>query len=92
MSVKEIRKLIEKLEDAVDDAETDLNIAMGERDDYEFQLAEKTEDLALMEEELRFLCKLIFDSRVVMPQSGHYTDINPYVSPLDPFRGEYKWE
>ena len=61
MSVKEIRKLIEKLEDALDDAETDLNITMDERDDYELQLAEKTEELALMEEELRFLCKLIYD-------------------------------
>ena len=39
MSVKEIRKLIEKLEDALDDAETDLNITMDERDDYELQLA-----------------------------------------------------
>lgn len=92
MSVKEIRKLIEKLEDALDDGETDLNITMDERDDYILQLAEKTEELALMEEELRFLCKLIYDSRMVMPQNGHFTDINPYVSPLDPFRGEYKWE
>ena len=73
MSVKEIRKLIEKLEDALDDAETDLNITMDERDDYELQLAEKTEELALMEEELRFLCKLVYDSRMVMPQNGHFT-------------------
>ena len=89
MSMKQIRKLIEKLEDALDDAENDLDIAVGGRDDYEFKLAEKTEELELMEDELRLLCKLIYDSDVVMPRDGHFTDINPYVSPNDPFRGEY---
>ena len=89
MSMKQIRKLIEKLDDALDDAENDLDIAVGERDDYEFKLAEKTEELELMEDELRLLCKLIYDSDVAMPRDGHFTDINPYVSPDDPFRGEY---
>ena len=89
MSMKQVQKLMEKLEDALQDVEIDLDAAVEERDDYEFQLSEKTEALELMEEELRFLCKLIYDSNVTMPRDGHFTDINPYVSPNDPFRGEY---
>ena len=89
MSMKQVQKLMEKLGDALLDVEIDLDSAVGERDDYEFQLAEKTEALELMEEELRLLCQLIYDSNVVMPRDGHFTDINPYVSPNDPFKGEY---
>ena len=89
MSMKQVQKLMEKLGDALLDVEIDLDSAVGERDDYEFQLAEKTETLELMEEELRFLCQLIYDANVVMPRDGHFTDINPYVSPDDPFKGEY---
>ena len=89
MSMKQVQKLMEKLGDALLDVEIDLDSAVGERDDYEFQLAEKTETLELMEEELRLLCQLIYDSNVVMPRDGHFTDINPYVSPNDPFKGEY---
>ena len=89
MSMKQVRKLMEKLEDALYDVEIDLDSAVGERNDYEFQLAEKMEELELMEEELRLLCQLIYDSNVAMPRDGHFTDINPYVSPNDPFKGEY---
>ena len=89
MSLKQIQKLLEKLEDALQDVEIDLDCAVEERDDYEFRLAENTEELELMEEELRLLCKLIYDSNVAMPRDGHFTDINPYVSPNDPFKGEY---
>ena len=89
MSLKQIQKLMEKLEDALLDVEIDLDSAIDERNDYEFQLSEKTEELELMEEELRLLCKLIYDSNVAMPRDGHFTDINPYVSPNDPFKGEY---
>ena len=89
MSMKQVQKLMEKLEDALQDVEIDLDAAVEERDDYEFQLSEKTEALELMEEELRFLCKLIYDSNVEMPRDGHFTDINLYVSPNDPFKGEY---
>lgn len=89
MSMKQVQKLMEKLGDALLDVEIDLDSAVGERDDYEFQLAEKTEALELMEEELRLLCQLIYDSNVVMPRDGHFTDINPYISPNDPFKGEY---
>ena len=89
MSMKQVQKLMDKLGDALLDVEADLDSAVGERDDYEFRLTEKTEELELMEEELRFLCKLIYDSNVAMPRDGHFTDINPYVSPNDPFRGEY---
>ena len=89
MSMKQVQKLMEKLGDALLDVEIDLDSAVGERDDYEFQLAEKTEALELMEEELRLLCQLIYDANVVMPRDGHFTDINPYVSPNDPFKGEY---
>jgi len=89
MSMKQVQKLLEKLEDALLDVETDLDSAVGERNDYEFQLAEKAEELELMEEELRLLCQLIYDSNVAMPRDGHFTDINPYVSPKDPFKGEY---
>ena len=91
MSMKQVQKLMEKLGDALLDVEIDLDSAVGERDDYEFQLAEKTEALELMEEELRLLCQLIYDSNVVMPRDGHFTDINPYVSPSDPFKGEYEY-
>ena len=89
MSMKQVQKLLEKLEDALLDVETDLDSAVGERNDYEFQLAEKAEELELMEEELRLLCQLIYDSNVGMPRDGHFMDINPYVSPNDPFKGEY---
>ena len=89
MSMKQVQKLMEKLGDALLDVEIDLDSTVGERDDYEFQLAEKTEALELMEEELRLLCQLIYDSNVVMPRDGHFTDINPYISPNDPFTGEY---
>lgn len=89
MSMKQVQKLMEKLEDALQNVEIDLDSAVGERDDYEFQLAEKTEALELMEEEMRLLCQLIYDSNVAIPRDGHFTDINPYVSPNDPFRGEY---
>ena len=89
MSMKQVQKLMEKLGDALQDVEIDLDSAVGERDDYEFRLAEKTEALELMEEELRLLCQLIYDSNMVMPRDGHFTDINPYDSPSDPFKGEY---
>ncbi len=89
MSLKQIQKLMEKLEDALLDVEIDLDSAIGERDDYEFRIAEKTEELELMQEELRLLCKLIYDSKLAMPMDGHFMDINPYVSSDDPFKGEY---
>lgn len=89
MSMKQVRKLMEKLEDALYDVEIDLDSAVEERDDYEFLLGEKTEELERMEEELRLLCQLIYDSNVAMPRDDHFVDINPYVSPNDPFRGEY---
>jgi hypothetical protein len=89
MSKKQVQKLMEKLEDALLDVEIDLDSAIDERNDYEFQLSEKTEELELMEEELRLLCQLIYDSNVALPRDGHFTDINPYVSPNDPFKGEY---
>ncbi len=91
MSLNQIQKLMEKLEDALQDVEIDLDSAVEERDDFEFRLAEKTEELELMEEELRLLCRLIYDSNVVMPRDGHFTDINPYVSPNDPFKGAYEY-
>ncbi len=89
MSMKQVQKLMEKLEDALLDVEIDLDSAIDERNDYEFQLSEKAEELELMEEELRLLCQLIYDSNVALPRDGHFTDINPYVSPNDPFKGEY---
>lgn len=70
MSMKQIRRLIEKLEDALQDMEIDLDAAVEERDDYEFRLTEKTEELELMEDELRFLCKLIYDADVKLPRNG----------------------
>ena len=89
MSMKQVQKLMEKLGDALLDVEIDLDSVARERDDYDFQLAEKAEALELMEKELRLLCQLIYDSNVVMPRDGHFTDINPYISPNDPFKGEY---
>jgi hypothetical protein len=91
MSLKEIRRLIEKLEDAVDDVEIDFESAVENRDDYEFQLSEKTEELELMEQEMRLLCQLLYDSNVPLPLEGHFTDINPYVSRNDPFKGQYEY-
>ncbi len=91
MSMKQVQKLMEKLEDSLQEVEFNLNEAVKERDDYEFLLSEKTEALELMEEELRLLCKLIYDANVAMPRDGHFTDINPYVSPNDPFKGEYEF-
>ena len=91
MSLKQIQRLMEKLEEALQDVEIDLDSAVEERNDYEVRLAEKTEELELMGEELRLLCRLIYDSNVVMPRDGHFTDINPYVSPNDPSKGEYEY-
>ena len=91
MSLKQVQKLIEKLEDALQDVEIDLGSAVEERNDYELRLAEKTEELELMEAELRLLCKLIYDSKLAMLMDGHFMDINPYVSPNDPFKGEYEY-
>ena len=91
MSLKQVQKLIEKLEDALQVVEIDLGSAVEERNDYELRLAEKTEELELMEAELRLLCKLIYDSKLAMPMDGHFMDINPYVSPNDPFKGEYEY-
>ena len=89
MSLKQIQKLIEKQEDARQDVKNHLDFAVKERDDCEFQLAEKTKELELMEEELHLLCQLIYDSIVAMPRDSHLIDINPYVSPNAPFKGEY---
>lgn len=50
MSLKQIQKLMEKLEDALQDVEIDLDSAVEERNDYKFRLAEKTEELELMED------------------------------------------
>ena len=91
MSLKQIRRLIEKLEDAIDDAESDLETAVDERNDYEFQLSEKTDELDLMGEELRLLCQLLYDSNVPLPKEGHFTDINPYVPRNDPYKGQYEY-
>lgn len=91
MSAKQIRRLIEKLEDALQDVEMDLDAASEAHDDFEFRLAEKTEEIECMEDELRLLCKLIYDADVKLPKDGHFTDINPYVSPNDPLRGEYRY-
>ena len=89
MSMKHVRKPMEKLGNALLDVEIDLHSAVEKRNDYEFQLSEKTEELELMEEELCLLCQLIYDSDAAMPRESHFTDINPYVSPNDPFKGEY---
>ena len=89
MNVKQIRKLLEKLDDALDDVEFEVDTATEERDDYAFQLEEKTEEIEHMEAELRLLCQLLFDAKVEIPREDHYIDINPYVPKADPFRGEY---
>lgn len=91
MNVKQLRKIVEKLDDALSDVECDLDNAAGERDFYAFQLEEKTEEMEQMEAELRFLCQVIFDARVKMPQRDHFIDINPYVSKLDPCKGKYEY-
>ena len=91
MSMKQIRRLIEKLEDAVDDVEIDLENAVENSSVYELQLAEKNEELDLMGEELRFLCQLLYDSGVPLSMDGHFTDINPYVSRNDPCKGQYEY-
>jgi len=92
MSMKEIRRLIEKLEDVVGDVEIDLDSAVKSCEDYEFQLSEKTEELELMEQELRLLCQLLYDSNVELPRNGHFMDINPYVPRNDPCKGRYEYE
>lgn len=89
MNVKQIRKLIEKLDDALDDVEIEVDSATEERDDYALQLEEKTEEMELMEDELRLLCQLLINAKVEIPREDHYIDINPYVPITDPFRGEY---
>ncbi len=91
MSTKQIRRLIEKLEDAVADMEIDLESAVESSNDYEFQLTEKVEELELMGEELRLLCQLLYDSNVPLPTKGHFTDINPYVPQKDPRKGQYEY-
>ena len=89
MTIKQIRKMLEKVDDALDDMELDLNYATEERDDYSFQLNEKTEQIDQMEAELRLLCQLIYDAHVELPETDHFIDINPYVPKADPNRGNY---
>ena len=91
MSMKQIRTLIEKLEDALDDVEIDLDTAVGDSNEYAAQLAEKTDELELMEEELRLLCRLLYEANVDLPREGHFTDINPYVHRSDPYKGRYEY-
>ena len=89
MSIKQIRKLLEKFDDALDDVENDLEYAVEERNDYEFQLAVKTDEMELMEEEMRLLCRLLFEAKVDLSREEHFIDINPYVHRSDPYKGRY---
>lgn len=91
MNIKQIRKILEKLDDALDDMESDLDYAIEERDDYSFQLGEKEEQIEQMESELRLLCQLIFDAHIELPQTDHFIDINPYVPKADPLKGSYEY-
>lgn len=91
MTIKQIRKMLEKLTDALDDVEFDLNDVTEERDDFSFQLGEKEEQIAQMELEIRLLCQLIFDAQITLPKTNHHIDINPYVPKADPLRGSYEW-
>jgi chromosome segregation ATPase len=90
MSIKQIRKILEKLDDALYDVESDLDYAMEERDDYAFRMDELTEQIEQMELELRLLFQIIFDAQIELPLANHFIDINPYVSKADPFRGSYE--
>lgn len=90
MNVKQIRKILEKLDDALDAVEIDMNAANDERDDYAFQLEEAREELSMMGEELKLLCKLLFDAKIRLPHDGHFIDIDPYVPKTDPQRGMYE--
>ena len=92
MTIKQFRKALEKFDDALDDMEYELSSVTEERDDYSFQLEEKTNQIELMELELQLLCKLIFDAHVEIPLSDHFIDINPYVPKTDPMRGNYGCE
>lgn len=92
MTVKQIRKILEKLDEALDDVESDLNYATEERADYSFQLEEKAEQIEQMESELRLLCQLIFDAHIELPRTDHFIDINPYVPTTDPLKGSYGYE
>ncbi len=97
MSIRQIRKLLEKLDDALDDVEIgieatneELDAANVERDDYAFQLEEAREELARMEEEMKLLCQLLIDARVSLPLSNHFIDINPYLPKADLNKGKYE--
>ncbi len=91
MSMKQVWKLIEKLSDELNDMESDFEIAVDERNDFEFQLGEKTEALELMEEEMRLLCRLLYEANVELPREGHFIDINLYVHKDDPCKGVYEY-
>ena len=91
MSMKEIRRLIEKLENAVSDVEIDIESTVENCENYEFRLSEIAEELELMEQELRLLCRLLYDSNVELPRDGHFMDINPYVPRNDPYKGQYEY-
>ena len=91
MTVKQIRKILEKLDDALDDVEFDLHDATEERDYFSFQLEEKAEQIEQMESELRLLCQLIFSAHIELPRTDHFIDINPYVPTADPLKGSYEY-
>lgn len=91
MSMKQVQKLMEKLEDALYDVELDLDTATEESSEYAAQLAEKTDEIELMEEEIRLLCRLLYEAKVDLPLEGHFTDINPYVHSSDPNKGMYEY-
>jgi len=97
MNVKQIRRMLEKLDDALDDVEIEIETANdevetanGERDDYALQLEEARGELDKMAEELKLLCQLLFDAKIDLPRDRHFVDINPYVSKADPYRGMYE--
>ena len=92
MSMKSIRKLLEKLDDAVYDAEVDLDAAYDESKHYCALLEEKEEEVFLMREEIKLRCRIIYECRVKIPVEGHYMDINPLVAKEDPHKGQYDYE
>jgi len=92
MTMKSIRKLLEKLDDAVYDAEVDLDAVFDENKQYSAMLEEKEEEVFLMREEIKLLCRLIYDCRIKIPVEGHFMDINPLVAKEDPYKGKYDYE
>ena len=92
--IRNVRRMLDRIEDAVNQIEYEYEDAIRERDDYSEEVTTKEEEIKHFEDEICFLCRLVVNNKdkAVLPKEGHYVDINPYVPRNDPNRGKYEFD